>query len=291
MKKLTIGLTGQTIGEIMDFASVVRTGKKYGIKNYELWPINVPGEGLGYGNRNLESIQQVMEQEQITIDCVTQEAAFVYEAVQDPKGYIDIMKGAIDAASQLGAKLVNHYCYFINRSEKPDFDTLDRYWEECISYAKAKGITLVLENEAHDVTRHPETMAEIIEHYHDPAFRTNLDVVNYFHASEEGFPAAYEILKPYVAYVHLKNACLYREGAGQEEKDRGAPMSGLYENRPLQYAPIPDGSVNIAGLLQRILDDDQYHGVCTLEPHTTPERVEYYCQREVSWLREHQFIL
>lgn len=47
MKKLTIGLTGQTIGEIMDFASVVRTGKKYGIKNYELWPINVSSEGLG----------------------------------------------------------------------------------------------------------------------------------------------------------------------------------------------------------------------------------------------------
>ena len=66
--------------------------------------------------------------------------------------------------------------------------------------------------------------AAIMEHFQDEAFRTNLDAVNYFHASEEGFPAAYEILKPYIGYVHLKNACLYREGAGQP-KERLCPES------------------------------------------------------------------
>ena len=67
-------------------------------------------------------------------------------------------------------------------------------------------------------------------------------------------------------------------------------MSGIYEGRPIQYAPIPDGSVNIAGLINRILEDDLYHGTCTLEPHTTPDRVEYFCERETGWLKERQFI-
>lgn len=290
MKKITLGLTGQMLGEITDFSGVVETAGKYGITHFEIWPINAPGEGLGYRNRDVSQLVKIQEEKKISIDCVTQEAAFVECAVKDEKLYRDIMMGTIDTAAEVGAKVVNHYCYFINLDEKPDFDKLDRYWAEPLSYAKKKGITLVLENEAHDVTRHPETMAQIIEHFNDVNFRTNLDVVNYFHASEEGFPKAYEILKPYIGYVHLKNACLHREDAGQDPRDLGAAMSGIYEGRPLQYAPIPDGSVNIGGLIEQILEDDQYHGTCTLEPHTTPERVEYFCAREARWLRDHKFI-
>ncbi len=291
MKKITLGLTGQALGEIKTFDKIVDLAKeKYGITHFELWPVNVPGEGLGYCDRDISQIVKIKEEKKVAIDCVTQEAAFVEAAVKDENWYRQIMKGTIDAAVAVGAKVVNHYCYFINLDEKPDFDKLDRYWAEPLDYAKKRGITLVLENEAHDVTRHPETTAKIVEHFHDSAFKTNLDAVNYFHASEEGFPAAYEILKPYIGYVHLKNACLYREGAGQEKRDQGAPMSGIYEGRPIQYAPIPDGSVNIGGLINRILEDDLYHGTCTLEPHTTPDRVEYFCERETGWLREHQFI-
>lgn len=193
------------MGEIKTFDKIVDLAKeKYGITHFELWPVNVPGEGLGYCDRDISQIVKIKEEKKVAIDCVTQEAAFVEAAVKDENWYRQIMKGTIDAAVAVGAKVVNHYCYFINLDEKPDFDKLDRYWAEPLDYAKKRGITLVLENEAHDVTRHPETTAKIVEHFHDSAFKTNLDAVNYFHASEEGFPAAYEILKPYIGYVHLK---------------------------------------------------------------------------------------
>ena len=197
MKKITLGLTGQALGEIKTFDKIVDLAKeKYGITHFELWPVNVPGEGLGYCDRDISQIVKIKEEKKVAIDCVTQEAAFVEAAVKDENWYRQIMKGTIDAAVAVGAKVVNHYCYFINLDEKPDFDKLDQYWAEPLDYAKKRGITLVLENEAHDVTRHPETTAKIVEHFHDSAFKTNLDAVNYFHASEEGFPAAYEILKP-----------------------------------------------------------------------------------------------
>ncbi len=289
MKHITLGLTGQALGEIADFSEICDKALQYGIRNLELWPLNVPGEGLGYRGRDIGAIQKIIEEKGISIACVTEEAAFVKEAVDDEALYKDILLGTIDAAEAVGAKVVNHYCYYINLEEKPDFDRLECYWSDALSYAKSKGITLVLENEAHDVTRHPETTARIVEHFNDPAFRTNLDAVNYFHACEEGFPYAYEILKPYIGYVHLKNACLKKENLKQNPKDEGAPMSGIYEGRPLQYAPIPDGSVNIGGLISRILEDDLYHGVCTLEPHTTPDRVEYFVDRESRWLKEHHF--
>lgn len=283
---MKLGISGQALGEVMDFESIVEIGLKYGVSHFELWPCNVPGTGFGYRDRDISVIRKIMERKQITIDCVTMEAAFCEQAVESPDFYADLLMGAIDAAAAVGAKLVNHYCYFINLDEKPDFARMEAFWNKPLAYAKEKHVTLVLENEAHDATRRPELMAAIMEHFHDGAFRTNFDAVNYFHASAEGFPAAYEILKPYIGYVHLKNACLHRNGAGQPKENEGAPMSGLYEGRPIQYAPIPDGSVNIAGLINALIEDGLYTGTCTLEPHTVPECVESFYRRETQWLRK-----
>lgn len=282
---MKLGISGQALGEVMDFESIVNVAAKNGISNFELWPCNVPGTGFGYRDRDINVICNIIRRRNITIDCVTLEAAFCEPAVESADAYADMLMGTIDAAAAVGAGLVNHYCYFINLDEKPDFKRMEAFWNKPLQYAKEKNITLVLENEAHDATRRPELMAAIMEHFHDEAFRTNYDAVNYFHASVEGFPGAYEILKPYIKYVHLKNACLHREGSGQPVENIGAPMSGVFEGSVIQYAAIPNGSVNIAGLLTT-LEEDGYDGICTLEPHTAPECVEAFYERESQWLRK-----
>lgn len=283
---MNLGISGQALGDVMDFEAIVDIGLKYGISHFELWPCNVPGTGFGYRDRDISVIREIMERKKIAIDCVTMEAAFCEQAVESPDFYADLLMGAIDAAVAVGAKLVNHYCYFINLEEEPDFARMEAFWNRPLAYAKEKNVTLVLENEAHDATRRPELTAAIMEHFHDDAFKTNYDAVNYFHASAEGFPAAYEILKSHIGYVHLKNACLHRDGANQPKENVGAPMSGLYAGSPIQYAPIPDGSVNIAGLVSALMEDGFYTGTCTLEPHTVPECVESFYQRETQWLRK-----
>ena len=286
---MKLGISGQALGEVMDFESIVNVAQKYGVNHFELWQCNVPGNGWGYRDRDISVICDIIKRRNIMIDCVTMEAAFHKQAVESPAYYVDLLKSAIDAAVAVGAKLVNHYCYFINLDEKPDFERMEAYWNEPLAYAKEKNITLVLENEAHDATRRPELMAAIMEHFHDEAFATNFDAANYFHASAEGFPAAYEILKPYIKYVHLKNACLRREGANQPREHEGAPMSGVFAGTNIQYAPLPDGSVNIAGLLTRLHEEGWYTGTCTLEPHTKPECVEMFYERETQWLRKINF--
>lgn len=166
---------------------------------------------------------------------------------------------------------------------------MEAYWNRPLAYAKEKNVTLVLENEAHDATRRPELMAAVMEHFQDEAFATNFDAANYFHASAEGYPAAYEILKPYIKYVHIKNACLHREGANQSKEHEGTPMSGVFAGTNIQYTPIPDGCVNIAGLLTALSEEGWYKGTCTLEPHTAPECVEAFYERETKWLSKFDF--
>ena len=89
MKKITLGLTGQALGEIKTFDKIVDLAKeKYGITHFELWPVNVPGEGLGYCDRDISQIVKIKEEKKVAIDCVTQEAAFVEAAVKMKTGTV-----------------------------------------------------------------------------------------------------------------------------------------------------------------------------------------------------------
>lgn len=282
---MKLGISGQALGDVMSFEQIVQMGKKYGIADFEIWPSNAPGEGAGYEGRNVKEVARVCAGEGAQVHCVTLGAAFDPEATRRPEGYAKLLMGALDAAKELGATVVNHYCYYISLSEEHDYARMERYWAEPLRHAREIGVKLALENEAHDGTRTPEDMLRVLRHFDDPFFLTNYDATNYLHASCEGYPAGYELLKPYLGYVHLKNGCLYRPGAGQPEYNRGATMSGHHNPLPIQYCPLPDGAVNIPGLLSRLQEDGSYDGLCTFEPHTRPEHVEEFYARESRWLR------
>lgn len=281
---MKLGISGQALGGVLPFADIVALGKQYGVTEYEIWPCNA-GADCDYAEGGLEDVKQVMREEGVRICCVTLGAGFSPEAAADPGRYAAWLLHAVEAAAELGAPVVNHYCGALSPGDSPDFPVLEQCWRAPLERAERLGVTLALENEAHDCTSTPEKMLRILEYFSHPNFKTNFDAVNYFHASCEGFPRAYEVLRPFIGYVHLKNACLYDPRAGQPEDNRGAPMSGLYAPAPIQYAPIPEGAVNIPGLLTRLEQDGEYTGVCTLEPHTTPEHVEEFYAEESAWLR------
>lgn len=287
---MKLGISGQALGETMPFADIVKMGKKYGVRDYEIWPCNA-GVEHDYALADLEGMKALLEQEQVRIFCVTQGSGFNPAAAADPEIYAMYLIHAIDAAVALGAKVVNHYCGHVCPGENADFERLEKYWREPLAYAEEKGIVLALENEAHDCTSTPEKMLGIMEYFHHPNFKTNFDAVNYFHASCEGFPGAYMRLKPYIGYIHIKNACLQDANWEQPEYNRGQPMSGIYAPAPIQYTPIPHGAVNIPALLSQVEADGEYQGICTLEPHTTPEHVEEFYAEESAWLRKLGFFL
>ncbi|MFR6329703.1 MAG: hypothetical protein ACLUOI_13285 [Eisenbergiella sp.] len=54
---MNLGISGQALGDVMDFEAIVDIGLKYGIRHYELWPCNVPGTGFGYRDRDIEKLR------------------------------------------------------------------------------------------------------------------------------------------------------------------------------------------------------------------------------------------
>lgn len=280
---LKLGISGQALGDTMPFDQIVDIGKKYGVLDFELWPVNAIGSGSGYDGRDVDTVERTVKEKGIRICCVTYNDAFNKEIVGQSDVYVKGLCSAIRTAARLGAPCVNHYCYYIAKDHL-DFDRMEQYWTKPLLLAEQLGVRLALENEAHDATGTPQGMQKVLDHFDSPWFLTNLDATNYFHASCEGFPMAYDLLKDKIGYVHLKNACLYREGLPAHST--GAPMSGHYAPMPIQYASIEDGCVNIAGLLRRLQNDGLYNGACTLEPHTQPQYVEPFYACETTALRK-----
>jgi sugar phosphate isomerase/epimerase len=152
-------------------------------------------------------------------------------------------------------------------------------------YAAEKGVTLVLENEAHDASGTAVGMLKILQAVGSPAFKTNFDATNYYQAGEEGFPRAYMRLREFIGYVHLKNGCVH-DPVIHTDVGKGGTMPRLGPGQYIHYCPLPEGAVNIEGLLEQ-LHRDGYDGFCTIEPHVPPDLVEQYYRIEVPYLRRH----
>ena len=51
---MRIGISGQALGDVMSMAEIVKIGRRYGVREYEIWPVNAPGEGASYAARDVK---------------------------------------------------------------------------------------------------------------------------------------------------------------------------------------------------------------------------------------------
>lgn len=288
--KMRLGISGQALGEVKSLEEILLIMKFHKVGAIEIWPANAPSIESGttysdfrYEGRNIGLLKELTERYGIEVACVTMPGAFGKGISSDIPAYAQALKYTVEAAYELGAKLVNHYCYYLSLEENPDLSRLMKYFEPALRKAEELGITMVLENEAHDAVRKPEGMLKLIQRVNSPAFKTNFDATNYYHASQEGFPSGYDILKEHIAYVHIKNGCIF-DPSFHSEESKGSKMSGANEGKFIYYPTLAEGAVNIDGLINRLIKDG-YKGFCTLEPHTKPIMVERYYQDEITYLR------
>ncbi len=270
---------------------------KYGVDAIEIWPWNVPLEGDHlpyqedrYEGRQIEEVRKITKLYNIQVACVTMPGAFNKEMVSEPEVYASSLRYAVDVAKELQAPLVNHYCIHLAPERQANISNYLSAVAPAVERAEQQGVTIVLENEAHDASATPEGMLRIVQSVASERFRTVFDACNYYQASQEGFPFAYELLKDYIVYVHIKNGCVFQPQAGHSEENRGEGFTGSNAPNHIYYPILSKGAVNIDGLLLRLAQDG-YDGYCTVEPHTTPNNVEDYYRQETDYLRKRGFFI
>jgi sugar phosphate isomerase/epimerase len=280
------GISGQALGTTRRLAQILALLGELDVRWIELWPSNLEG-GIaprrGYEGKDVGRARETLAEYGIGVACVTLSGASSREVAEGGHAYLAALKATVDVAEALGAHLVNNYCEQWALGYDADIGPFVQMLRGAADYAADRDVVLVLENEAHDASGTVEGMLRVLEGVGSAAFKTNFDPTNYYQASEEPFPYAYRRLKEHIGYVHLKNGCLH-DPTVHSEVGRGGTMPKLAGDQHIHYCPIPEGAVNVEGLLAQ-LRDDKYTGFCTLEPHVPSQMVEEYYQVEISYLR------
>lgn len=286
---MQLAISGQTLGDDRPLDKILTLLNELDVRWIDLWPQNFdggdrtrPGWTNRFEGRDAARAEDELNAHGIGVSCITMPGAYVEGMVADPDDYLAGLTAAIDLAVRLRAKLVNSYVYHFGLSVDADLGRIVAILRTAADYAAQRGVTLLLENEAHDATATADGMLRILDAVGSPALRTTFDAANYYQASEEPFPNAYLRLRDHIGYVHLKGAAVF-DSSRHPEYGRGGRLTGGRDGHVF-YVPLPETAFNAEQILARAAVD-HVSEFCMIEPHVPPDHVEDYYRIEVPYLR------
>jgi sugar phosphate isomerase/epimerase len=189
---------------------------------------------------------------------------------------------AFQAASAVGAPLIVAVDDAIERSDVSRAESLAAFARlaiELLDHPGHESIRLALENSVIRITRLPEDLLAVIDAVDHPRFGLNFDADNFYNAGVEPFPYAYELLRPHIFQVHVKDSGRYIpavHGDGRRVLHRAGGN--------VVCLPVGSGAVNWAGLIARF-QQDGYRGPVSLEPHLLPHEMAPAMEADAAFLR------
>lgn len=280
---MKLALNGQMLAREHALPEALEIVRSYGLRDMEIWPQNLEGgqsaeERERYETKDVDAAKRAYAAADMRCACVTLgfNAMRTCTASGGVANATEALAGAVDTAFALGAPVVN--CYLAHMPASLFIEAM----KPAAAYAATKDVVIVLENEAHDGSGLAVDVVAILEAVGSSHFRTQYDPCNYYHAYEEPYPYAYEVLKDHIGYVHLKGGILWEEG---RDGFRGGLMRGRTDAW-IGYVPLPDAAFNVERILRR-LRDDGYAGYVTMEPHVPSEALPHYFEVETAYLKRH----
>lgn len=168
--------------------------------------------------------------------------------INDPfTPHLDKFKYAVNLAGILETKYMRMFSFYIpegERAEKYRDEVLER-WYRFVEYSKNTGLILAHENEKGIYGDNAERCLDIVESMNVSYVRAVFDPANFIQCKEETYPKAYNLLKPYICYMHIKDA--------------------LYENGRVVPAGLGDGK--LPEILKDIDKSTEGEMILSLEPH------------------------
>ena len=241
----------------------------------------------GFGLEDAEALKRRCDQRGVTpavISCL----AKLSQAEDDVDDQVALITSAMRAAESIDVRNVGFMyggCARLGRHA-----ARERFLARVaplVEAARRSGLRLLIENV---FSRSPSGDLDNVDHVLelfsrlDPRYvALNFDPGNFAVSGEEAYPYAFEVLRPYIGGIHLKDVARYRYERHQDAED----------SRPLQdYArglflaePLGEGSLNCGGLVRALLAWDDCPPVM-LEPFCGGERRRAWLDRSLSFVRE-----
>lgn len=165
--------------------------------------------------------------------------------IEDPfEKHFEEFKRAVEIAHMMDTKNIRMFSFYIPEGKTTDykgqvFDRLGQF----VEYATANDAVLLHENEKDIYGEQAKECRELMEAFYGDHFKAIFDFANFVQAKQDTLEA-YELLKDYIAYIHVKDA--------------------LWDNGSVVPAGMGDG--NVAVILKKLFEKG-YNGFLSLEPH------------------------
>ena len=188
-----------------DFDGQLEGLKSFGIKNIELRFVN----GTNVAALTDEQVAEVKAK--------LAAAGITVSAIGSPLGKINVSDD-IDAemvkaervfkiANELGAKNIRMFSFYLDENKTAEENKAIVYsaLERMLAIAKKYGVTLCHENEARIYGESPERCRELLDHF-GGELKCVFDMGNFVLDSYKPYPDAYELLREYIEYFHIKDS-------------------------------------------------------------------------------------
>lgn len=187
---------------------------------------------------------------------------------------LHLLEESIRCAAALGApSVIAYFGADPNRSAREAIDRYRDLVQPMVELAERLDVTILIENHfSHapgDVTSHPDGCAELIASVGSERFALNFDPCNFAIAGIDEL-GAYELLRPYVRNVHVKDARPY--DTTHDAEYPGRIVEDTNRGRFI-FVPVGAGITDNRVVLEALARDG-YTGTVTVEAHTPQETLD-----------------
>lgn len=227
----------------MNLGKQIEVLKKLQIDHVEMRGVN--GKGLvDYSIQEAREIKKQLDESGIQLSSVGSPIGKI-KITDDFAPHMELYKHTVEIAHEMETPYIRMFSFFMPEHESYDpyrgkvMDQLGQF----VDYAKASNIILLHENEKDIYGDVADRCLELMKEFYGDHFKAVFDFANFVQCKQDTL-AAYEMLKPYIAYIHIKDA-LWSDGS---------------------VVPAGHGDGNVEKIL-KLLKDSGYQGFLSLEPH------------------------
>ena len=228
-----------------DLKTQIEVIKKLGISHIEMRGVN----GKPLVEHSLEEVKEVkrqLDENQIKLSSIGSPIGKIL-ITEDFEEHFELYKKTVEIAKIMETPYIRMFSFFIPEGEEPEkyksqvFERLQKFAD----YARDHQVVLLHENEKEIYGDNAKRCLEIMQEFYGEHFKAVFDFANFVQCNQDT-REAYQLLKPYISYIHIKDA---------------KAESGI-------VVPAGYGNGNVEEILKSLLEEG-YEGFLSLEPHLT----------------------
>ncbi len=114
---------------------------------------------------------------------------------------------AVAICNRLETRYLRIFSFYVSESDKSTaFPHVRQRFEQMVRYAASQDVVLLHENEKGIYGNTPQDCLKLLSAIHDHHLRMTFDPANFIQVGSIPYPDAFNLLAPYVSYVHVKDA-------------------------------------------------------------------------------------